>query len=111
MYVQYVRMYTYVCVHCIHVPVSPLQHYAVASEAPKRKATVELLIKKKADVNAQNKELLTPLHCATDKAHMDALEVLVKHGTNVSGPLCVYTYVRTCMYVFTYMYVHIGSFK
>jgi tankyrase len=59
-------------------------HHAVLSEAPKRKATVELLIKKKADLNAQNKELLTPLHCATDKAHMDALEILIKHGANVN---------------------------
>ena len=79
-----------------------LQHHAVVSEAPKRKATVELLIKKKADLNAQNKELLTPLHCATDKAHIDALEVLIKHGANVSSiSLCVGACAK--MYAHTYI--------
>ena len=70
------------------------------SDAPKRKATVELLIKKKADLNAQNKELMTPLHCATDKAHIDALEVLIKHGANVSSmSLCVSACAEMYIYV------------
>lgn len=63
---------------------APLQHCAVVSEAPKRKSTVELLIKKGADVNAENKGSLTPLHCAASKAHMDVMEVLIKHGARVS---------------------------
>ena len=45
---------------------------------------MDLLIKKGADVNAQNKESLTPLHCAAGKAHMDVMEVLIKHGAKVS---------------------------
>lgn len=65
-------------------PPLPLQHCAVVSEAAKRKSTVDLLIKKGADVNAQNKESLTPLHCAAGKAHMDVMEVLIKHGARVS---------------------------
>lgn len=60
-----------------------MQHCAVVSDAPKRKSTVELLIKKGADVNAQNNDSLTPLHFAADKAHMDMVEVLVKHGAKV----------------------------
>ena len=60
-----------------------MQHCAVVSDAPKRKSTAELLIKKGADVNAQNKDSFTPLHFAADKAHMDMLEVLVKHGAKV----------------------------
>ena len=62
-----------------------MQHCAVVSEAPKRKSTVELLIKKGADVDAQNNDSLTPLHCAAGKAHIDVMEILIKHGARVSG--------------------------
>ena len=76
---------TYVCNSSPSPPPPlPLQHCAVVSEAAKRKSTVDLLIKKGADVNAQNKESLTPLHCAAGKAHMDVMEVLIKHGARVS---------------------------
>ena len=56
----------------------------MVSEAPKRKATVELLIKKGADVNALNKQELSPLNFAAEKAHMDAIEILIRYGANVS---------------------------
>eukprot|EP00731_Ephydatia_muelleri_P020724 Em0013g451a len=55
-------------------------HHAVLGSSPKRKATVELLIKKGADINAQNKEKQTALHLASSKASAEMVEVLIKHG-------------------------------
>jgi tankyrase len=60
-------------------------HCAVSSAYPKRRACTELLIKKGSDVNAQNKELLTPLHCAATNSHLDALEMLLKNGAKVNA--------------------------
>ena len=49
---------------------SPL-HCAIASPFPKRKSVVETLCRKGSDLNAKNKEYLTPLHVAAEKSHYD----------------------------------------
>ncbi|XP_065883611.1 poly [ADP-ribose] polymerase tankyrase-2-like [Dysidea avara] len=60
-------------------------HIAITSDCSKRKGVVELLIKKGAEVNATNKQMFTPLHCAADKMAMDCLEILVKHGCMINA--------------------------
>ncbi|KAJ7407457.1 hypothetical protein WISP_126086 [Willisornis vidua] len=55
-------------------------HCAVASAHPKRKQVTELLLRKGANVNEKNKDFMTPLHVAAEKAHNDVMEVLHKHG-------------------------------
>lgn len=44
---------------------------------------VELLIRKSANLNDKNKDYVTPLHIAADKAHYDVMDVLLKHGAKV----------------------------
>ena len=63
---------------------SPL-HCAVISPFPKRKAVVEFLHRKGANLNDKNKELLTPLHLACDKSHYDIMDILLKHGAKVNA--------------------------
>uniref|UniRef100_A0A8C9EP85 Poly [ADP-ribose] polymerase n=1 Tax=Pavo cristatus TaxID=9049 RepID=A0A8C9EP85_PAVCR len=63
-----------------------LQHCAVAAVHPKRKQVTELLLRKGANVNEKNKDFMTPLHVAAEKAHNDVMEVLHKHGAKVSMP-------------------------
>ncbi|XP_030610864.1 poly [ADP-ribose] polymerase tankyrase-2-like [Archocentrus centrarchus] len=60
-------------------------HCASASPYPKRKQVCELLLRKGANVNEKTKDLLTPLHMASEKAHNDVIEVLVKHGAKVNA--------------------------
>ncbi|XP_037338637.2 poly [ADP-ribose] polymerase tankyrase-1-like isoform X2 [Pungitius pungitius] len=55
-------------------------HCAVASPHPKRKQVTELLLRKGANINEKNKDFMTPLHVAAERAHNDILEVLQKHG-------------------------------
>ncbi|XP_078070327.1 poly [ADP-ribose] polymerase tankyrase-1 isoform X1 [Mustelus asterias] len=60
-------------------------HCAVASQHPKRKQVTELLLRKGANVNEKNKDFLTPLHVAAERAHNDVVEVLHKHGAKINA--------------------------
>uniref|UniRef100_A0A8C8RX13 Poly [ADP-ribose] polymerase n=1 Tax=Pelusios castaneus TaxID=367368 RepID=A0A8C8RX13_9SAUR len=60
-------------------------HCAVASLHPKRKQVTELLLRKGANVNEKNKDFMTPLHVAAEKAHNDVMEVLHKHGAKMNA--------------------------
>ncbi|XP_033757082.1 poly [ADP-ribose] polymerase tankyrase-1-like [Pecten maximus] len=60
-------------------------HCAASSPFPKRKQVVELLIRKGANLNDKNKDYVTPLHIAADKAHYDVMDVLLKHGAKVNA--------------------------
>ncbi|XP_067858576.1 poly [ADP-ribose] polymerase tankyrase-2 isoform X4 [Heptranchias perlo] len=60
-------------------------HCAAASPYPKRKQVVELLLRKGANVDEKTKDLLTPLHVASEKAHNDIIEVLIKNETKVNA--------------------------
>ncbi|KAI0235048.1 Poly [ADP-ribose] polymerase tankyrase-2 [Lamellibrachia satsuma] len=59
-------------------------HCAATSPFPKRKQVMETLIRKGANLNDKNKDLLTPLHVAADKSHFDVLDILLKHGAKVN---------------------------
>uniref|UniRef100_A0A8B9P3I4 Poly [ADP-ribose] polymerase n=1 Tax=Apteryx owenii TaxID=8824 RepID=A0A8B9P3I4_APTOW len=59
-------------------------HCAVAAVHPKRKQVTELLLRKGANVNEKNKDFMTPLHVAAEKAHNDVMEVLHKHGAKMN---------------------------
>uniref|UniRef100_A0A8C9L4V8 Poly [ADP-ribose] polymerase n=1 Tax=Pavo cristatus TaxID=9049 RepID=A0A8C9L4V8_PAVCR len=60
-------------------------HCAVAAVHPKRKQVTELLLRKGANVNEKNKDFMTPLHVAAEKAHNDVMEVLHKHGAKYAN--------------------------
>uniref|UniRef100_A0A4W3J876 Poly [ADP-ribose] polymerase n=1 Tax=Callorhinchus milii TaxID=7868 RepID=A0A4W3J876_CALMI len=60
-------------------------HCAVASQHPKRKQVTELLLRKGANVNEKNKDFLTPLHTAAERAHNDVVEVLHKHAAKMNA--------------------------
>nr|XP_060624723.1 poly [ADP-ribose] polymerase tankyrase-2 isoform X2 [Anolis sagrei ordinatus] len=60
-------------------------HCAAASPYPKRKQVCELLLRKGANINEKTKDFLTPLHVASEKAHNDVIEVLVKHEAKVNA--------------------------
>uniref|UniRef100_A0A3P9DUZ6 Poly [ADP-ribose] polymerase n=1 Tax=Maylandia zebra TaxID=106582 RepID=A0A3P9DUZ6_9CICH len=60
-------------------------HCASASRYPKRKQVCEVLLRKGANVNEKTKDLQTPLHVASEKAHNDVIEVLVKHEAKVNA--------------------------
>uniref|UniRef100_A0A8C7A4H6 Poly [ADP-ribose] polymerase n=1 Tax=Nothoprocta perdicaria TaxID=30464 RepID=A0A8C7A4H6_NOTPE len=60
-------------------------HCAVAAAHPKRKQVTELLLRKGANVNEKNKDFMTPLHVAAEKAHNDVMEVLHKHGAKMNA--------------------------
>ncbi|MBN3319285.1 TNKS1 protein, partial [Atractosteus spatula] len=60
-------------------------HCAVASPHPKRKQVTELLLRKGANVNEKNKDFMTPLHVAAERAHNDVMEVLQKHGAKMNA--------------------------
>ncbi|XP_014351008.1 poly [ADP-ribose] polymerase tankyrase-1 isoform X3 [Latimeria chalumnae] len=60
-------------------------HCAVASPHPKRKQVTELLLRKGASVNEKNKDFMTPLHVAAERAHNDVVEVLHKHGIKMNA--------------------------
>ncbi|XP_052772153.1 poly [ADP-ribose] polymerase tankyrase-1-like isoform X2 [Mya arenaria] len=60
-------------------------HCAAASPFPKRKQVVDALVRKGANLNEKNKDHLTPLHIAADKAHYDVMDVLLKHNAKVNA--------------------------
>ncbi|XP_075791247.1 poly [ADP-ribose] polymerase tankyrase-2 isoform X3 [Pelodiscus sinensis] len=60
-------------------------HCAAASPYPKRKQVCELLLRKGANINEKTKDFLTPLHMASEKAHNDVVEVIVKHEAKVNA--------------------------
>nr|XP_020658845.1 tankyrase-2 [Pogona vitticeps] len=60
-------------------------HCAAASPYPKRKQVCELLLRKGANINEKTKDFLTPLHVASEKAHNDVIEIVVKHEAKVSA--------------------------
>ncbi|XP_063095419.1 poly [ADP-ribose] polymerase tankyrase-2 isoform X4 [Cavia porcellus] len=60
-------------------------HCAAASPYPKRKQICELLLRKGANINEKTKEFLTPLHVASEKAHNDVVEIVVKHEAKVNA--------------------------
>ncbi|XP_067908702.1 poly [ADP-ribose] polymerase tankyrase-2 isoform X4 [Heterodontus francisci] len=60
-------------------------HCAAVSSYPKRKQVAELLLRKGANVDEKTKDLLTPLHMASEKAHNDIIEVLIKNDTKVNA--------------------------
>uniref|UniRef100_UPI001ED84CE7 poly [ADP-ribose] polymerase tankyrase-2-like isoform X2 n=1 Tax=Scatophagus argus TaxID=75038 RepID=UPI001ED84CE7 len=66
-----------------HTQETPL-HCASASAHLKRKQVCELLLRTGANVNDKTKDSLTPLHVASEKAHNDVIEVLVKHEAKVN---------------------------
>uniref|UniRef100_A0A2K6M6I2 Poly [ADP-ribose] polymerase n=1 Tax=Rhinopithecus bieti TaxID=61621 RepID=A0A2K6M6I2_RHIBE len=45
----------------------------------------ELLLRKGANVNEKNKDFMTPLHVAAERAHNDVMEVLHKHGAKMNA--------------------------
>lgn len=45
---------------------------------------VETLVRKGAHLNEKNKELLTPLHIATDLSHYDLMDTLLRLGAKVN---------------------------
>lgn len=55
------------------------------SPYPKRKQVVETLVRKGAHLNDKNKELLTPLHIATDLSHYDLMDTLLRLGAKVNA--------------------------
>ena len=57
----------------------------MSSPFVKRKQVADLLVRRGAALNEKNKELLTPLHVATDCNHADAVELLLKHGAKVNA--------------------------
>ncbi|XP_007894914.1 poly [ADP-ribose] polymerase tankyrase-2 isoform X4 [Callorhinchus milii] len=60
-------------------------HCVAASQYPKRKQVAELLLRKGANVNEKTQDFLTPLHVASEKAHNDVIDVLVKNETKVNA--------------------------
>uniref|UniRef100_A0ABM5G180 Poly [ADP-ribose] polymerase n=1 Tax=Pogona vitticeps TaxID=103695 RepID=A0ABM5G180_9SAUR len=60
-------------------------HCAAASPYPKRKQVCELLLRKGANINEKTKDFLTPLHVASEKAHNDVIEIVVKHEAKVNA--------------------------
>ncbi|KAM3835367.1 poly [ADP-ribose] polymerase tankyrase-2 isoform 4-T4 [Vipera latastei] len=60
-------------------------HCAAASPYAKRKQVCELLLRKGANINEKTKDFLTPLHVASEKAHNDVVEVVVKHEGKVNA--------------------------
>uniref|UniRef100_A0A3B3QHP8 Poly [ADP-ribose] polymerase n=1 Tax=Paramormyrops kingsleyae TaxID=1676925 RepID=A0A3B3QHP8_9TELE len=60
-------------------------HCVAASPHPKRKQVTELLLRKGANVNEKNKDFMTPLHVAAERAHNDIMEVLQKHGAKMNA--------------------------
>uniref|UniRef100_A0A8C5BYZ4 Poly [ADP-ribose] polymerase n=1 Tax=Gadus morhua TaxID=8049 RepID=A0A8C5BYZ4_GADMO len=64
-------------------------HCASVAPYPKRRQVCELLLRKGADVNEKTKDMLTPLHLASEKSHNDVIELLVKHEAKVNAVDCL----------------------
>ncbi|XP_024083143.1 tankyrase isoform X2 [Cimex lectularius] len=59
-------------------------HYASSSPFAKRKQVIETLVRKGAQLNEKNKEMLTPLHVATDLGNHDIMDTLLRLGAKVN---------------------------
>ncbi|XP_014284779.1 poly [ADP-ribose] polymerase tankyrase isoform X1 [Halyomorpha halys] len=60
-------------------------HAACSSPYPKRKQIIETLVRKGAHLNEKNKDMLTPLHIATDMGHHDVMDTLLRLGAKVNA--------------------------
>uniref|UniRef100_A0A146ME76 Poly [ADP-ribose] polymerase n=3 Tax=Lygus hesperus TaxID=30085 RepID=A0A146ME76_LYGHE len=60
-------------------------HAAAGSPYPKRKQIIESLVRKGAHLNEKNKEMLTPLHIATDLGHHDVMDTILRLGSKVNA--------------------------
>lgn len=60
-------------------------HIVAASIFSKRKQLLELLIRKGAQLDIKNKDLLSPLHVAANHSFYDVMETLLKNGASVNG--------------------------
>lgn len=74
-------------------------HVVSSSVFSKRKQVLEIIIKKGAEMNRQNKDLLTPLHVATKFSHYDVMDFLIKNGADVNsvdglGQTCLHRAAR-----------------
>uniref|UniRef100_A0A8C7YI69 Poly [ADP-ribose] polymerase n=1 Tax=Oryzias sinensis TaxID=183150 RepID=A0A8C7YI69_9TELE len=58
---------------------------AAVERQQQKKQVTELLLRKGANVNEKNKDFMTPLHVAAERAHNDIMEVLQKHGAKVNA--------------------------
>uniref|UniRef100_A0A7R9CVM7 Poly [ADP-ribose] polymerase n=1 Tax=Timema cristinae TaxID=61476 RepID=A0A7R9CVM7_TIMCR len=67
------------------LPPTATHHCASSSPYLKRKQVLETIIRKGAHLNEKNKEMLTPLHVASDNSHSDAIDVLLRHGAKVNA--------------------------
>lgn len=71
----------------LHIAVSLNCSIANPQMTPKlRKQIIELLIRKCPSlVNEKNSQSLTPLHLASDRGHIDIMEILIKHGSKINA--------------------------
>jgi tankyrase len=73
---------------------SPL-HVVAISAFPKRKTILEILIRKGANPDLKNKDLLTPLHLACKFANYDIIDCLIRNGANIN---CIDALGLTCLH-------------
>lgn len=71
-------------------------HVVAGSVFSKRKQVLDILIRKGASLDVKNKELLTPLHIATEKSYYDVMDCLLKSGANVNA---VDGLGQTCLHI------------
>lgn len=53
---------------------------------------MELLLQKKADINALNNGECSTLHVAVNKQHLDCVKVLLRHRANVNIQVETFSY-------------------
>ncbi|CAF0874013.1 unnamed protein product, partial [Didymodactylos carnosus] len=64
-------------------------HIACTSTSTKRKQIVELLIRRGSNVNEVNKDMLAPIHVASDNDYSDVVELLLKNGAMINQLDCL----------------------
>lgn len=74
-------------------------HAVAQSIYSKRKQMLEILIRKGAQLNAKNKDFLTPLHVASDNSYYDVIDALIRNGANINicdglGQTCLHRCAR-----------------